>query len=115
MTDLEEIPVVTSTSRSALNRRQLLDYRSEREACLKWLLTEGKNPEEGEGYAEGTVEPRSYRMENSTDSSGNWKTGIRPTLIMGMPMRGWNIWPDATLVLPTRRIARRLSRCCTSG
>jgi hypothetical protein len=42
-----------------LNHRQLLDYRSEREDCLQWLLTYGKEPDKAEGYAKGTVKPRS--------------------------------------------------------
>jgi hypothetical protein len=63
MIDLEEYPVVTESSESYLNQRQLLDYRSEREECLRWLLTYGKRPDEAAGYAEGTVKPRSYRMD----------------------------------------------------
>jgi site-specific recombinase XerD len=60
---VEDLPVVTEPSESYLNQRQLLDYRSEREDCLEWLLTFGKNPDRAEGYAFGTVEPRSYRMD----------------------------------------------------
>jgi integrase len=63
MIDLEEYPVVTESSESYLNQRQLLDYRSEREECFRWLLTYGKRPDEAAGYAEGTVKPRSYRMD----------------------------------------------------
>jgi len=63
MVDLDDMPVVTEPSESYLNQRQLLDYRSEREDCLTWLLTFGKNPDRAEGYAVGTVEPRSYRMD----------------------------------------------------
>ncbi|WP_246988426.1 tyrosine-type recombinase/integrase [Halorientalis marina] len=63
MTDLSDFPVVTEPSESYLNQRQLLDYREERTDCLQWLLTFGKNPDRAEGYAEGTVKPRSYRMD----------------------------------------------------
>jgi site-specific recombinase XerD len=63
MIDLDDYPVVTETSESFLNHRQLLDYRSEREDCLQWLLTYGKEPDKAEGYAKGTVKPRSYRMD----------------------------------------------------
>ena len=38
MIDLDDYPVVTENSESFLNHRQLLDYRSEREDCLQWLL-----------------------------------------------------------------------------
>jgi len=44
MIDFEEYPVVTENSRDYLNQRQLVDYRSEREECLRWLLTYGKEP-----------------------------------------------------------------------
>jgi site-specific recombinase XerD len=63
MIDLSEFPVVTEPSEEFLNQRQLLDYRSEREECLQWLLTYGRNPEKAEGYAKGTVKPRCYRMD----------------------------------------------------
>jgi integrase len=63
MIDLDEYPVLTQDSEEFLNQRQLLDYRSEREECLRWLLTFGKKPDEAVGYAQGTVKPRSYRMD----------------------------------------------------
>lgn len=63
MVDLSSFPVLTSSSESALNSRQLLDYRLERENCLTWLLTRGKNPQETVGYAEATVKSRAYRMD----------------------------------------------------
>jgi hypothetical protein len=56
-------PVVTEPSESYLGHRQLVDYRSERRDCIEWRLAFGKNPERGEGYAEGTVKTRSYRMD----------------------------------------------------
>lgn len=63
MTNLDEYPVVTSSDEEYLNQRQLLDYRTEREDCLRWLLTFGKKPDEAVGYAKGTVKPRCYRMD----------------------------------------------------
>lgn len=63
MIDLDEYPITTENSESYLNKRQLLDYRSEREECLEWLLTFGKKPVEATGYAPGTVKPRCYRMD----------------------------------------------------
>lgn len=63
MIDLDQYPVVTEAAESYLNQRQLLDYRSEREDCLQWLLAYGKNPSEAKGYASGTVKPRCYRMD----------------------------------------------------
>ena len=41
----------------------MIDYRTEREQCLDWLLTFGKNPDRAEGYADTTVENRAYRMD----------------------------------------------------
>ena len=63
MVDLSGINVVTAKSRAFLNERQTIDYQTQREACLNWLLTYGKNPERFEGYALGTVKPRSARMD----------------------------------------------------
>jgi intein/homing endonuclease len=63
MIDLDEFPVVTEVSESYLNQRQLLEYRSEREECLRWLLAFGKNPDGAEGYAKGTIRPRAYRLD----------------------------------------------------
>ncbi|CQR49617.1 tyrosine-type recombinase/integrase [Haloferax massiliensis] len=63
MSDLDELPVVTDASKEYLNPRQLLDYRAEREACLDWLLTFGKKPDEAKGYALGTIKTGAYRMD----------------------------------------------------
>jgi site-specific recombinase XerD len=57
------VTIVTEPAAEYLNQKQLLDYRSEREDALSWLLAIGKNPEHGEGYAIGTVKPRAYRMD----------------------------------------------------
>ena len=80
MDSLEEYPVVTEPSEAYLNQRQLVDYRSERENCLEWLLTFGKNPDRAEGYAEGTVKPRSYRMDRFYrfvwDNEGGYTTNV---------------------------------------
>lgn len=59
----DSITVVTEPVAEHLNQKQLVDYRSEREECLSWLLAFGKNPEKADGYALGTVEPRAYRMD----------------------------------------------------
>ena len=60
---LDEIKLVPEPSEELLNERQYLDYRSERERCLDWLLTFGKDPEKAEGYATSTVENRASRMD----------------------------------------------------
>ncbi|GGN20142.1 tyrosine-type recombinase/integrase [Halarchaeum nitratireducens] len=63
MIDLDEFPLVTQPADEFLNPRQRLDYEAERESCIEWLLTFGKDPDTATGYAEGTVEPRCYRMD----------------------------------------------------
>lgn len=63
MPGLEDLPLVTEPSEAYLNPRQQLDYRNEREDCLSWLLSIGKDPAHGAGYAFQTVKPRSYRMD----------------------------------------------------
>ncbi|MFB6299041.1 MAG: tyrosine-type recombinase/integrase [Halobacteriales archaeon] len=63
MIPLDEITVVSGPSEQMLNQRQVVDYRTERENCLNWLLTLGKNPERAEGYAFQTVKARANRMD----------------------------------------------------
>jgi len=63
MTDPDGIRVVTEPSREFLKQRQVVDYRSKRESCLKWLMTFGKDPEKAEGYARTTVKRRASRMD----------------------------------------------------
>lgn len=60
---LEGISVVTEPSKKQLNERQLIDYRSEREQCLEWLLTFGKDPSRAEGYAYMTLKNRANRID----------------------------------------------------
>lgn len=60
---VDGIPLVSGPTAARLNERQLVDYRAERRDCLDWLLALGKAPDEGAGYAHGTVEPRSHRMD----------------------------------------------------
>jgi len=63
MVDLDGIKIVPQPSVEVLNERQLLDYRSQREDCLEWLLVMGKNPDKADGYAHQTVKNRAYRMD----------------------------------------------------
>jgi len=51
MGNLDPIQIVTEPAAEYLNQRQRLDYEQERKASLEWLLTLGKNPQSGEGYA----------------------------------------------------------------
>lgn len=82
MVDLSDVKVVTSKCRQKLNERQLIDYRSQREACLTWLLSVGKNPNQATGYAKGTVAPRAYRMAQFYrwlwDQNDRYTVDIRP-------------------------------------
>ena len=63
MTDLDGITLVPEPTERYLNPRQLQDYRAEREACLTWLLSAGKDPEQYEGYAKSTIQSRAHRMD----------------------------------------------------
>jgi len=58
-----EVTVITESAKEWLNQKELIDYRTEREDCISWLLTFGKNPKKAEGYALGTVKPRASRMD----------------------------------------------------
>lgn len=82
MTDLDDYPVVPDVTKEYLNPHQLLDYRSEREDCLRWLLAYGKDPKQAAGYAPGTVRPRCYRMDRFYrflwDQKGGYTADGRP-------------------------------------
>ena len=62
MSDVSDLPLVTKPSESYLNQRQLLEYRSEREECLRWLLAFGKNPDKDEGYSETTIDQLTHQF-----------------------------------------------------
>ena len=80
MSDLDDITVVLSPSECYLNPRQLQDYRAEREACLEWLLTRGKDSDKHEGYALSTIKTRSRQMDRFYrwvwDQNGNYTLNI---------------------------------------
>jgi site-specific recombinase XerD len=59
----EKITVIPEPTESYLNHKQRIDYQSEREECLSWLLTFGKNPEQADGYATSTLRSQAYRMD----------------------------------------------------
>lgn len=61
--DAENFPVVTKPTKVQLDKRELLDYRSRREAFLDWLLYFGKEPEKAEGYSPHTVQDTLYRTD----------------------------------------------------
>jgi site-specific recombinase XerD len=63
MSRVDELTPLPAPSEEYLNKRQVLDYRAQREDCLDWLLTVGKKPAESAGYAFKTVESRAYRMD----------------------------------------------------
>jgi integrase len=63
MSGLDDLTIVPEPTKDTLNKRQLVDYRAQREDCLEWLLALGKNPEEATGYAFQTVDNRAYRMD----------------------------------------------------
>lgn len=63
MSHFSELSIVPEPSADVLNQRQIIDYRSQREDCLEWLLTFGKDPERAEGYAFQTVRNRASRMD----------------------------------------------------
>lgn len=78
--EYEGIPLVTGPSADRLNERQLLDYRTQRENCISWLLAMGKDPKSADGYAKGTVDPRSRRMDIFYrwvwDNEGGYTTSV---------------------------------------
>jgi len=63
MSKIDGVVVVPEPTRERLSERQLVDYKTHRESLIRWLLTTGKDPSSGTGYAQGTVKPRAFRMD----------------------------------------------------
>ena len=78
--DLSEFTLVPGPTEDRLGERQLVDYRTEREDMVKWLLTFGIEPEKANGYAESTVKNRIYRMDQFYrfvwDQEGQYTTAV---------------------------------------
>lgn len=60
---IDGIKIVPNPTQDELGARQLVDYRKHREKMLEWLLNEGKNPDENQGYSSGTIKRRAYRID----------------------------------------------------
>lgn len=60
---IDESILTTSKSEARLNTRELEMYREHRRNLLTWMLNKGRTPEMNVGYAEETVENRSYRLD----------------------------------------------------
>jgi hypothetical protein len=67
---LDGITLVPEPSEELLNERQYLDYRSEQEQCLEWLLTFGKEPTKAEGTPRHPPAAGSPGWTSSTAGSG---------------------------------------------
>jgi integrase len=63
MSKIDGVVVVPEPTRERLSERQLVDYKTHRESLIRWLLTQGKDLSSGTGYAQGTVKPRAFRMD----------------------------------------------------
>jgi len=68
MTDQFSFPIITEPTREVLSEKQLVDYRSEREAFIDWLAHFGKDPQKANGYGEYTVRDTMY----NTDQYYRW-------------------------------------------
>jgi len=60
---IDESWLTTEESEEMLSPREVEMYRTHRRDLLKWMLNQGQNPAAGVGYAEETVENRSYRLD----------------------------------------------------
>ena len=72
---LEDITLIPGPTEELLNERQFLDYRSEREQCLDWLLTFGIDPKTADGYAKQPSAIARSEWTSSTAGSGSRKAG----------------------------------------
>ena len=66
--NIEDFPLTTSHSRERLTEKEYIDYRSQREEFIQWLIYLGKDPEKAEGYSRDTIDKTAYR----TDQLNRW-------------------------------------------
>jgi site-specific recombinase XerD len=57
------VPIITQPTKEILSERELVDYKSEREAFRDWLQHFGKDPEKATGYGDYTVRDTLYRAD----------------------------------------------------
>lgn len=57
-----DFPLVPDKNREYLTDKQVFDYENTREKFAKWLLLEGKDPQDVEGYTQGTAKRTLYRV-----------------------------------------------------
>lgn len=55
-------PLIPEESEQHLNEKQVFDYRNHREKFTKWLLREGKDTRDKEGYTTDTAKKTCYRV-----------------------------------------------------
>jgi len=58
-----DITIVPAPSEEWCNDRQLVDYREHRKTLIQWVLTFGKDPSRGEGYAFETTRRRAHDLD----------------------------------------------------
>jgi len=64
------ITVITEPTAGELAERQISDCRVHREIFIEWVLTLGKDPGRGKGYAEATADIRRARVDKSAVLNG---------------------------------------------
>lgn len=58
-----DIPLSTEKTEAQLTTQQLTSYHDHRRRLFEWMLTRGKDPDRGHGYAPNTVRMRAYRLD----------------------------------------------------
>lgn len=80
--EISGISIIPDGTEDHLNPRQVVDYAEHRESFIRWMLTEGKSPDDGEGYAQRTATIRSYRANTFYqwvwEQRGNYTTQVTP-------------------------------------
>lgn len=114
MTDNDETPdlldgisVVPNPSAKRPNDRQRVSYRTEREQCIEWLLTFGKDPKCAVGYAETIMSSHASRMDQFYRWVWDRENGHTSNLThshanRNFPRSGWShgSWPHGPPASP---------------
>ena len=107
MTLPEKITAVPEPTEAYLNHKQLMDYRSEREDALTWLLTFGKDPKQADGYAVSTLKTQAYRMDQFYRWMWEREGGYTVQITHEYADEWMRKLAQDDYVVPTRRTVRR--------
>lgn len=83
---LQSLKLVSEPTKEVLNKKEVIDYRSQREQRAKWYLRLGKEPVKARGYSPTTLKSRVsnvdrfFRFVWDSNSNGSNESGYQSTI-----------------------------------